>query len=168
VSEERGVLLVLQADVEARCVTIREAQGDWPCRAGCDLCCRRLARIPQATAAEWRLIDEGVEELPAAMRREVEARIAALDAQSEPFTCPFLEGGACLIYEQRPIACRTYGFYVERGIGLYCGDIRARAEGGEFDAVVWGNQCAVDIRLDALGPRIPLTVWQTEKPIGKI
>ncbi len=42
-------------------------------------------------------------------------------------------------YAQRPVACRTYGFYVQRELGLYCGDIEARVAGGELADVVWGN-----------------------------
>jgi Fe-S-cluster containining protein len=159
-TRERRDLFVLQAEVEVRCGAVRESQLEWLCRAGCDLCCRSLPRIPEATAEEWRLVDEGLQRLPAAIRREVDSRIGTIESRSAPFTCPFLSGGTCLVYEQRPIACRTYGFYVERGVGLYCGDIHDRAERGELDAVVWGNQCVVDARLDALGSRIPLTRWR--------
>jgi uncharacterized protein len=149
-----STLVTLQREIELRCSNIAAEVSDWPCRRGCDLCCRRLARIPEATAAEWEIV-----ELDDEVRMGVERRVEELKLQSAPFTCPFLdtEAGSCLIYEQRPIACRTYGFYVEREAGLYCGDIQARVRRGELDLVVWGNQCGVDSLLDALGPRIPLT-----------
>ena len=78
-----------------------------------------------------------------------------------PFTCPLLERetGACLVYDQRPVACRTYGFYVERDKGLYCGLIRERVERGEVQDVIWGNQELVDRQLDTLGPRIGFREW---------
>ena len=67
--------------------------------------------------------------------------------------------GACPVYAQRPVACRTYGFYVQRELGLYCGDIEARVAGGELGGVVWGNHDAVDQALGALGEVRPLTEW---------
>jgi len=152
-------LEVLQADVEARCGATRAAYPDWPCRKGCDRCCRSLAKVPEATAAEWQLVELSFGSLPADLRSEIERRIDDLRCQGAPFTCPFLdrEAGDCLVYESRPIACRTYGYYVEREAGLYCGEIAALVQGGEADSVVWGNQCAIDARLDELGPRIPVT-----------
>ena len=38
-----------------------------------------------------------------------------------------------------PVACRTYGFYVQRDLGLYCRDIENRVAG--------------------LGEALPLTEW---------
>jgi Fe-S-cluster containining protein len=67
--------------------------------------------------------------------------------------------GACPVYAQRPVACRTYGFYVQRELGLYCADIEARVAGGELDDVVWGNHDAVDHALGALGDVRALTEW---------
>jgi Fe-S-cluster containining protein len=63
------------------------------------------------------------------------------------------------VYEHRPVACRTYGFYVERDQGLYCGQIRERVDAGELADVVWGNQELVDRQLDSLGPRLGLREW---------
>ncbi len=72
------------------------------------------------------------------------------------------EAGACLVYERRPGACRTYGFYVERGVGLHCAMITeavdARPAGDVTQAldaapdaaeppVVWGNAESVDTAL---------------------
>ena len=85
---------------------------------------------------------------------EVAGRIAEALLQSQgPYICPWLDrpSGRCLVYEARPLACRTYGFYVERGRGLYCHKIEKRVETGEMDAVVWGNHDAI---LSAQGPLI--------------
>ena len=68
--------------------------------------------------------------------------------------CPFLEDGACLVYEVRPVACRTYGFYVDRDGGQYCELV------GALNAdVVWGNGASVDVDLGALGARRDLVSW---------
>jgi Fe-S-cluster containining protein len=67
--------------------------------------------------------------------------------------------GACLIYAYRPVACRTYGFYVERDKGLYCHDIELRVEQGELNNVVWGNHDTVNRHLDKLGDKRNLVEW---------
>lgn len=74
-------------------------------------------------------------------------------------TCALLdrESGACRIYEARPIACRTYGFYAERDKVLGCGRIEAIAE--ERSDVLWGNHAAVERELSELGEARPLSEW---------
>lgn len=152
----------LHADIEARIKTIRDEHLDWLCRLGCDGCCRRLAEIPRLTAAEWDWLREGLAELPAERLRELGQDIAALAKQpSRPIVCPLLDrsAGACQVYAHRPVACRTYGFYVQRDQGLYCKDIESRVAGGAWAEVVWGNQDAIDRRLCALGETRELTEW---------
>jgi Fe-S-cluster containining protein len=65
--------------------------------------------------------------------------------------------GSCLIYESRPIACRTYGFYVEGKSVLGCHRIESLAE--EFPDVVWGNATALEDKLQHLGPAAELHRW---------
>ena len=152
----------LHADIDARVVAIRESHPDWQCARGCATCCRQLADVPRLTAAEWALLKQGLMALPpdhlAAIRRKV-AELAR--SPSRPIVCPMLDetDGACPVYAQRPIACRTYGFYVQRALGLYCGDIESRVTGGELGEVVWGNHDAVDQALGALGEARALTEW---------
>jgi len=64
-----------------------------------------------------------------------------------------------MVYVHRPVACRTYGFYVQRDKGLYCKDIESRVAGGDWAEVVWGNQDAIDRRLCGLGETRDLTEW---------
>ena len=145
------MLRVLHQKVAARTEAIAEAHGAWPCRKGCDACCTRLAAIPELTAAEWELLRPAVEGLPA----EVHHRIEALQGAVRPITCPFLDdSGACLVYDARPVACRTYGFYVDRDGGQFCGIIES------LDAdVVWGSGAAIEADLVALGQRRDLLSW---------
>jgi Fe-S-cluster containining protein len=81
--------------------------------------------------------------------------------QSRPLTCPLLDQttNACLVYAQRPVACRTYGFYVQRELGLYCRDIESLVADGALADVVWGNHDAIDRRLAGLGQARALTEW---------
>jgi Fe-S-cluster containining protein len=64
-----------------------------------------------------------------------------------------------MVYAQRPVACRTYGFYVQRELGLYCQDIESRVTDGTLADVVWGNHDAIDHRLGGLGETLALTEW---------
>ena len=129
---------------------------------GCDGCCRRLAEVPRLTAAEWDWLREGLAALPLEQLREIRQDIAALaDQPSRPIVCPLLDQstGLCRVYAHRPVACRTFGFYVQRDQGLYCKDIESRVAGGEWADVVWGNQDAIDRRLGSLGDTRELTEW---------
>jgi Fe-S-cluster containining protein len=64
-----------------------------------------------------------------------------------------------MVYSSRPVACRTYGFYVERDGGLYCGMIQSHVENGDYADVVWGNNAAIESALTALGPSRSLVEW---------
>ena len=146
-------LQILDEAVAARCGATIAAHPDWPCRAGCADCCRSLAQVPALTTAEWDRLEAAV---PAAHQPAVNQRIAAvLRPNQGPYACPWLDPDrdVCLVYEARPIACRTYGFYVERDQGLYCRRIAAQVDAGELGDVIWGNQETIDALLDRLGPR---------------
>jgi Fe-S-cluster containining protein len=157
-------LTALHDEIDHRVTTIRSTHPDWPCAKGCGGCCQRLADVPQLTATEWALLREGLAALPPAQLDRIETALAALGPQPpKPVTCPLLdpETQACLVYAQRPVACRTYGFYSERVLGLYCTDIETRVADGSLADVVWGNHEAIEYRLQTLGERRPLTAWFT-------
>ena len=152
----------LHLDIDRRVGSIREDSPDWLCGKGCDQCCRRLAEVPQLTAAEWALLQEGLAALTADHLQEISRKISALaDQPSRPIVCPLLDqsSGACPVYLQRPVACRSYGFYVQRDLGLYCHDIESLVAEGKLADVVWGNHDAIDQRLIGLGESRPLTEW---------
>jgi len=157
-----NTLTQLHADIEERVRVIRDDNPDWLCRMGCDGCCRRLAEIPRLTAEEWDWLRKVLTSLPPEQLREIGQDIAALAEQpTRPIVCPLLDrsAGACMVYDHRPAACRTYGFYVQRDLGLYCKDIESRVADGAWAGVVWGNQDAVDRRLCGLGDSRDLTEW---------
>ena len=166
-SSPPSALASLHADIDARVGHIRADHPDWPCAKGCDTCCRRLADVPRLTAAEWALLRAGLADLPTARLDEIRRRMDALATTPQrPLVCPMLDAasGACPVYAQRPVACRTYGFYVERDGGLYCGDIDAHAKAGRLASVVWGNHDAITRRLDSLGQARSLTDWFADDP----
>lgn len=154
-------LAALHADVDARVQAVRENRTDWPCGKGCDNCCRQLAEVPRLTTAEWDLLQEGLATLAPERLGEISRDMASLAACSRPIVCPLLDRsmGVCPVYGQRPVACRTYGFYVQRHLGLYCHDIEMRVAAGTLADVVWGNHDAIDHRLASLGETRPLNEW---------
>lgn len=155
-------LAQIHVDIDVRVQTILEDRSDWLCRKGCDNCCRLLANVPQLTLAEWNLLREGLNELTQERLQEIRRNMSALTSQkSHPITCPLLDlsTGTCSVYDHRPVACRTYGFYVQRDKGLYCHDIESRVDNGTLAEVVWGNQDAIDHSLVSLGEIHPLTDW---------
>ena len=114
------------------------------------------------TAAEWDLLKEGLAALSPEQLEKIGQDIATLTEQtSRPIVCPMLDqaAGACRVYAHRPVACRTYGFYVQRDKGLYCKDIESRVDQGDWAVVVWGNQDTIDHRLGSLGDTRELTDW---------
>ena len=164
--ERAPELRVIYDRIGARTTAISAEHPEWPCRKGCDSCCRRLARAPEATRAEWRALWPEYLRLPADVRRTIRARVSALAEPGTPVernvTCPLLdrEAGACLVYAARPAACRAYGFYLSRGEGLYCDQVNDRVRGGLCDDVVWGNHDALTNDLErAFGPPISMIDW---------
>lgn len=170
----RKRLLAIYDDVDRRARATTAERAWWPCRRGCDACCHRLADVPRLVRAEWELLREGLDALVPEVRAKVDLRIAELGALEREgmlprhIVCPMLDEaeGACRVYAHRPGACRTYGFYVEQGIGLHCGTITeavaARPE--DEEPIVWGNAESVDYALALLGDEAreeasPLTAW---------
>ena len=161
-----SALTALHDDIDARVAAIRATHAEWPCAKGCDACCRRLAAVPQLTAGEWEMLRDALAALPAPELDGIARRVLALAALAAaevraPVTCPLLDetSGACPVYAQRPVACRSYGYYAQRDGGLYCGAIDARVAAGRLDGVIWGNHDAIDRRLAQLGETRALTDW---------
>lgn len=153
---QEELLRVLDAEIDAKTTRMADAHGAWPCRKGCDACCRNLGELPRFSQAEWQRVEEGLALLCASERAEVDSGVEqALEAAAsgQPIVCPFLarESGACRVYAHRPLACRAFGFYVERAEGRYCGQIREGVERGEFEGVVWGNYESLQRRMEPLG-----------------
>lgn len=160
--QEISPLTQLHRAIDARVHSIREHRPDWLCGKGCDHCCRHLAEVPQLRVAEWEVLRPGLAALAPEQRPAISQRMVDLATQSSrPFVCPLLEPstGACPVYLQRPVACRSYGFYVQRDRGLYCRDIESRVADGSLADVVWGNHDAIDRQLGELGESRPLTEW---------
>jgi hypothetical protein len=94
----------LLARVDHMCREIEAAYGEYlACHAGCDGCCRHITLFPVEAAA----LAASLDSLP----REEAAPIRDLARRAAPDgPCPLLTGGRCLLYDFRPIICRTHGF----------------------------------------------------------
>lgn len=142
---QRRPLQLLFDEVAARCATLTEAHPAWPCAQGCGACCRSLARVPELTRAEWQRIEEALDALPDAQLSACLTQANALQHTDEDqrCQCPFFDpnGDTCRIYEARPLACRTYGFYTGRRHDAWCElvaahltEVRERLVLGNLDA----------------------------------
>ena len=160
-------LHVIQEEVRVRVEQINAAyeseHAAWPCRKGCDECCRRLASVPIVTKAEWELIAAYLDSLEPDAAVLLRARIRESATASRPVVCPLLDtgSGTCLVYESRPVACRAYGFYVEREKVLGCSRIESVAE--QSAHVIWGNHIALEEKVQSLGPAAELYRWLEEE-----
>lgn len=159
-------LQLIQEEVRVRTEGTTASRPDWPCRKGCDECCRRLASVPVVTEEEWRALATAINELPSATAAVVRQRIRDSSSAGRPIVCPLLEShtGACLVYTARPVACRSYGFYVERDRVLGCSRIEAIAD--QASDVVWGNHVTLNERLQMLGPAMELYRWVDRDLVG--
>lgn len=132
-------LPVLDSRIDERARKTHAEHADFPCRAGCDTCCRSLPHLPTITRAEWERLHEALTRLDEPAQEDIRRRLREEEARTMGKTvCPILdlESGHCRTYHARPIACRTYGYYVERDGGLHC-DLVTRF--AEDHPVVWGN-----------------------------
>ena len=115
----------------------------------------------RVTRAEWQRLESALEKLPSFVRNEVERRIR--DTQKTgPVVCPFLDpaAGACLVYEHRPVACRTYGFYRSRDGGRFCRIVQDKVDREGDVGIVWGNHEVIERRLErSFGPAAALSRW---------
>ncbi|MFO7679815.1 MAG: YkgJ family cysteine cluster protein [Chloroflexota bacterium] len=167
-TEPQQILIQIFDAIDDRVSEIVKAQPAWPCRQGCALCCRRLPHLPEITKTEWELLGAGIQELPPDIQTTVRRRISELgtgEVQGSFITCPLLdrEIGECLVYAQRPAACRMYGYYVTRSSSRWCEMIQARYEAGFAEGIVLGNQQAVDGELARrFGGSRSIEVWWAE------
>lgn len=91
------------ARVDALCRGIQAALSDQiTCSEGCSSCCTAITLFPVEAAA----LAGALEALPEAERTAILGHVAA-HAGGE--RCPLLEDHRCLLYEARPVICRTHG-----------------------------------------------------------
>lgn len=154
------------------------------CGRGCSLCCYGLFEIG---SADIPIIAEGLEKLHPARRRMIIRKAAEIvtaskhpdlrecsRAEKEEFfdrtastPCPNLDdSGECMIYEHRPLVCRTFGLPLRDG-KRYLGDIcelnfTNADDKSRLDAA-WDLQWE-----DALGPEDQYTIPEAIVLIARV
>lgn len=127
------------------------------------------------TSGEWARLRVTIKGVEPSQRAEIERRVLDLSRAPASATtvCPLLdlERGACTVYEGRPAACRTYGFFASRDADLRCERVNAAIEEHEprdahgTTGIVWGNHAAVERRLArAFGAARSLSDWWATEP----
>jgi Fe-S-cluster containining protein len=99
--------LLRVADAEIGAMTAQA--GDIPCRLGCHYCCKdeRITLTEKEAVLAVRHIEEQLgPEQKAAVVASILASAQTSDRASVP--CAFLVDERCAIYENRPLACRSY------------------------------------------------------------
>jgi Fe-S-cluster containining protein len=76
--------------------------GQMSCRQGCDACCTHIGVM----AVEVIALALAVAALPAAEGEEIRERARRMGGDE---ACPLLQEGACLLYDARPVICRSHG-----------------------------------------------------------
>lgn len=119
---------------------VAEQPGNLQCGKGCSFCCHGLFEIGSGDLAT---LADGLEQLhPGKRKRVIREALRILESTAHPdlrecsapekeaffartdgVACPSLdEHGACMMYEHRPIVCRTFGLPLREGRS-YIGDI---------------------------------------------
>jgi len=77
------------------------------CKKGCDACCRHLSLFPVEAFA----LSRAFSRLDAPCREKILGQAAQTSRK-----CPLLVHHACMVYDARPIICRTHGYplYMEK------------------------------------------------------
>lgn len=168
---QRRALEALYAQVEARAAALSSARATWPCRRGCDHCCRHLAAPLPVSGPEWAYLWEGFQQLCAQQQAQVRERVARMaeTGATRPYTCPLLDpaSGACSVYAHRPLSCRSYGFSLSRGEGNWCHLIAGMLAREGEEGLLWANQDALEDAVRRLGGRtFDFFEWFAAHPPG--
>lgn len=93
----------LVAKVDKLCSDIMlQSADEISCCKGCDSCCRHFSIFWVEAVNLARAARQLPQQKLSALRRKVQFL-------EEKDVCPLLEDGACLLYDVRPIICRTHG-----------------------------------------------------------
>lgn len=92
--------------VDQLCKGITTLLGDaLTCHVGCSSCCIAISVFPVEAAA----MIEAAGQLPPDQYQQLKQQ---LSSPQKDETCPLLVDGCCLLYQSRPIICRTHGLPV--------------------------------------------------------
>lgn len=115
---------------------------DLDCRPGCDWCCHQLIVLTNRydaerilDAARARMTDEEFAAFAEKVRAQARA-IAALpqhEAERRQWPCPLLKNHRCVVYDVRPVSCRSV-------VSTDSGCCKAMHDASDFDALTPEHQ----------------------------
>jgi len=165
--------ILAQADAFFRSIMVSQPQN-LQCGRGCSLCCYGLFEI---SSADIPILADGLSKLHPMRRKKIVRRAAEImessrhpnlrecsPAEKGKFfdrtsstPCPNLnDSGECMVYENRPLVCRTFGLPLRDG-HRYLGDVCelnfTAATDAERQTAAWDLQWE-----DALGPEDEYTI----------
>jgi len=173
VADETYKRVIERADDWFRSVSAKQPQN-LQCGRGCSLCCYGLFEIG---SGDIPLLDEALSKLHPSRRKMIVRRAQTIVASSEhpnirecspqekdlffertaTTPCPNLDdNGMCLVYENRPLICRTFGLPLRDGaeyVGGVCDLNFTRATDAQRRAAAWDLQWE-----DELGPEDDYTI----------
>ena len=87
------------------------------CKKDCSACCGGGPGYVWLEEGDITAISEFLalsrEEFLSRYTKEVKDRISLIDIEEDNWNCVMLKNGRCTIYNQRPIQCRTYPFWIQ-------------------------------------------------------
>lgn len=84
-----------RAELDTHCAELYALHDDHlNCRNGCDMCCENFGVLP----VEYE-----------AIKQQAAEKLKLGQKPENPSDCPFLVGHSCVIYNARPVICRTQG-----------------------------------------------------------
>ena len=100
----------LLARVDAHIRQVEQDHADKiACKKGCDACCRPLNLFPVEALALARAFSALPQNAQQRLRQKIIARQDQVESRDSS-GCPLLMDHACLLYQARPVICRTHGF----------------------------------------------------------
>jgi len=104
--------MVLLSRVDSFTALVRDAYAkEIKCGPGCSECCNNMFTV---FAVEAHNLRSGFAALP---RKAQDAALGKLRGSSPKAACPLLDKyGLCLLYDRRPIICRTHGYPFSSGL----------------------------------------------------
>ena len=89
--------------VDALCRNIATSYSHYiACRPGCNTCCKHLSIFPVEGAA----MASYLRSLPGEKADHIRRHAGSRDGDDQ---CPLQDNGLCLLYDARPLICRTHG-----------------------------------------------------------
>ncbi len=89
--------------VDSICIKIEKSYGNYiSCKKGCAKCCMAISLFPIEAVS----ISLAIQSLS---KKEIKNIRNRVKKSKDNYTCPLIEDNICLLYDNRPIICRTHG-----------------------------------------------------------